>query len=118
MGLAGTMLANSLLSGAQSVIQDLVTGDTSNTINKMWTSMGIGMLTSFLPGGYNGKKMSGIFNTSTAYIVSSNSAKKVAMYQTKQKLVKKTILKQAAKYIGSTTANDFGSWALDLLIGW
>lgn len=76
--------------------------------------MGIGFLGGFIPSsGFNAKNLNGIWKTSTAKLATAQSAKKIAMYQGKQALVKSTIIKGSIVYFLSTIGTTGVTYVLD-----
>ena len=118
MGLGASIAVNMLLSGVQSVVTDLIKGETDSMLENALISMGTSIAHSFLPGGYDSKKLSGIYKTSEYYLGRLVSESKKLMYRNKQKQVIKTVVKQNVKYAASTVISsgiDFGLSKLEKL---
>ena len=114
LGMLGSAFTGGLLNGFQLLIESAITGQQINS-TEAWISMGLGFAGGFIPSGFNARNLSGIWRTSATKLATAQSAKKIAMYQAKQVLVKSTIIKGTIGYIASTIGSSAISYGLDWL---
>lgn len=115
LGMFGSALSGGVLNGLQLLIESAIVGRQISS-TEAWLSMGVGVLGGFIPSsGFNAKNLNGIWKTSTAKLATAQSAKKIAMYQGKQAIVKSTIIKGSIGYILSTIGTSGVSYVFDEL---
>lgn len=115
LGMLGSALTGSVLNGLQLLVESVITGRQISSM-EAWTSMGIGFLGGFIPSsGFNAKNLSGVWNTSTAKLITAQSIKKRMLYETKKIIVKNTVIKGSAGYILSTIGTTGLTFILDEL---
>lgn len=102
VGIFGSAVSGGILNGLQIFMQSAIMGEQVSS-TEAWISMGLGFAGGFIPSsGFNAKNLSGIWKTSVTKLATAQSAKKIAMYETKKMIVKSTIVRGTIGYISST----------------
>ena len=117
IGTIASIILNPVLSGAQTITTAMITNDMDNLGEEVGFSMVMGAATAFIPGGYNGRKLSGIYKTSSMHLRTVQSAAKRTMYRAKQKAVNKVVIASTAEYVGSSFFFNFATAAFDPALG-
>ena len=115
LGAIGSAVTGGLLNGLQTLSEAAITGELNKT--ELWVSIALGFAGGFIPSGFNARNLSGIYKTSSAKMLTAQSAKKGAMYSAKKVFVKQTIIKGSLLYVGSTIGASALDYGFDEL-GW
>ena len=122
LGFVESAILSGALSGIQYIVEQAITGE-EFSINDFFLSIAAAVIFSkIMPSNFDGHEMAGIYNTSKGYLKSLKSAKKIALYTSKIKMVRKTIIKKSILYaLGSiaTSAIQTGlNYTVNNFLGW